>query len=640
MPLLPPNLIKSASDDYGACVPTESGCDTDYTFNINVCHETTKSCGVNKLKNLDAKTGTRTYNANDNNYGACTITACEVGYVKGGTSSCDVPADNKYADSSGSEQTCDGSAVIANMSKLGGQAVAVVSDTRCPFTCSAGFVINKTARSCDVPGSGKYANSKGIEKSCNGSVNDIANSLTLGGEAVAVADYDSCPFTCKASYVKEERTCRPPREVLSLAAGRGHTCALLDGGNVKCWGLNGSGQLGLGDNNGRGDDTGEMGHNLPKVNLNDADNTVHTAQSLAVGGYHTCAILDDGSVKCWGFNYNGQLGLGDGKKADSYNTPQAVNLGTNSLTSAPYTAQSLAAGDNHTCAILDDGSVRCWGRNTNGQLGLGHTTNQSASQAQAQNTPQAVNLGTNSLTSASYTAESLALGGDHTCAILDDGSVKCWGNNPSGQLGLGHTTNQNSPQTVNSLGTSVQSLAGGEAHTCALLDNGSVKCWGNNTSGQLGLGNTTGQNTPQAVGLGTDRTARKLFLGNRSACVVLDNDEVKCWGENGGGHLGQGNRSVLDMNEFGITHAEVKDSNKNFGNEAGETVSTLPAINLGTDQTTGNAHTAISLAIGEYHICAILDNGSVKCWGHNSYGQLGQGNKTTFASSGDLCRAC
>ena len=188
--------------------------------------------------------------------------------------------------------------------------MAVVSDTRCPFTCSAGFVINKTARSCDVPGAGKYANSKGIEKSCNGSVSNIANSLTLGGEAVAVADYDSCPFTCKASYVKEGRTCLRP-EVLAIGAGEHHTCAILEGGAVKCWGVNGSGGvLGLGDNDNRGDAAREMGNDLPKVNLNDADGTAHTAQSLTAGGWHTCAILDNNSVKCWGSNYYGQLGAG------------------------------------------------------------------------------------------------------------------------------------------------------------------------------------------------------------------------------------------------------------------------------------------------------------------------------------------
>ena len=335
--------------------------------------------------------------------------------------------------------------------------------------------------------------------------------------------------------------------VQMLALGQNHTCAILDDGRVKCWGHNTQGKLGLGDTANRGDGANEMGDNLPVANLG----TNRTARSLTVGLDHTCAILDDGRVKCWGFNTQGQLGLGDvahrgdGANEMGDNLP-VVDLGTN------RTARSLTAGQNHTCAILDDGRVKCWGFNTQGQLGLGDVAHRGDAAGEMGDNLPVVDLGTN------RTARSLVAGGNHTCAILDDGRVKCWGLNDFGQLGVGDIA--------------IRGDAAGEmGDSLAFVD------------------------------LGTNRTARSLVAGAQHTCAILDDGRVKCWGYNFYGQLGLGD---------GL----------NKGDAAGEMGDSLAFVNLGTNRT------ARSLVADGLHTCAILDNGSVKCWGRNTEGQLGLGD--------------
>ena len=137
----------------------------------------------------------------------------------------------------------------------------------------------------------------------------------------------------------------------------------------------------------------------------------------------------------------------------------------------------MAAGEDHSCAIKDDGTVRCWGEGANGRLGYGGSADK--------NSPTATSsLGTG------RTAVDITAGGDHTCAVLDDGSVKCWGGNAFGQLGDGTTTSRTSPTQTLSLGRPAVAVEAGMYFTCALLDNGSVACWGKNNQGQLGRGYT------------------------------------------------------------------------------------------------------------------------------------------------------
>ena len=351
-----------------------------------------------------------------------------------------------------------------------------------------------------------------------------------------------------------------PASARHLTAGGTHTCVVISA-NVYCWGGNGSGQLGINDTIDRGDVPGGLGYFQPITQLG----TGRTATALSAGGDHTCALLDNGTVKCWGANGSGQLGLGnttargDGIGAMGDSLP-AVSLGTG------RTALAVAAGANHTCALLDNHQVKCWGANALGQLGLGDTNPRGDGANELGDNLPTVSLGTG------RTATALTAGNNHTCALLDNGTVKCWGSNGSGQLGLGDTNprgdganelGDNLPTVSLGTGHTALTVSGGGTHTCARLENSQVKCWGNNDSGQLGLGDTNprgdganelGDNLP-TVDLGTGRTSAAVTAGADHTCAELDDGDVKCWGWNADGELGQG-----DTRRRGIAAGDMGDN--------------------------------------------------------------------------------
>ena len=360
------------------------------------------------------------------------------------------------------------------------------------------------------------------------------------------------------------------RTAVALDVGSFHTCAILDDGSVSCWGENAQGQLGDGTNNGQ---------NIPTQTSSLGIN--RTAVAITSGHRYTCIILDEGSVSCWGFNSWGQLG--DGTNVDRNTPTQTFSLGTD------RTAVAITAGWAHTCAILDDGSVSCWGHNDNGQLGDGTTT--------ARNTPtQTYSLGSGRI------AITITAGLNHACAILDDGSISCWGNNYYGQLGDGTNTDRNTPTSISfpeiyfTFERQAVKISVGESHTCAVLDNGSVSCWGLGSSGQLGTGYLGWGNPSQTSSFGTDRTAVAISAGDYHTCVILDNGSVSCWGANGGGQGGDGTTT----------------------NQHTPTLT----VSLGASRT------AVAISAGDIQTCAILDDGSVSCWGSNGAGQLGDGTYT------------
>jgi alpha-tubulin suppressor-like RCC1 family protein len=219
----------------------------------------------------------------------------------------------------------------------------------------------------------------------------------------------------------------PGRTAKVIATGDSHTCAILDNASVKCWGENGYGQLGLGNTINRGAGSNQMGANLTAIDLGSG----RTATSITTGTGYTCVLLDDDAVKCWGWADFGQLGAG---KTDEYDEPPdlKIPLGTG--------ITAIASGYFHTCAILDNSSIKCWGLNDSGQLGIGDTNN-FGDGVNGLGSNEIVDLPTVDL-GAGRTTRAITAGGSHTCALLDNFSVKCWGKNESGQLGLGNTINR------------------------------------------------------------------------------------------------------------------------------------------------------------------------------------------------------
>ena len=335
-------------------------------------------------------------------------------------------------------------------------------------------------------------------------------------------------------------------KVKAVSASGSHTCAILNDGSVKCWGQGNNGQLGYGDTQSRGVGADEMGANLPSVDLGSG----RSAKFIAAGVDHTCALLDNGGVKCWGYNNNGQLGYGDTQSRGDGADEMGDSLPTVDLGSG-RSAKFIAAGGYHACAQLDDGGVKCWGRNDYGQLGYGDTQNRGDGADEMGDNLKAIYF--------SPTVKTIAAGSTFTCALLYDGSVKCWGDNNKGQLGYGDTQNRgdgademgaNLPSVDLGSGRSAKSIDAGVDHTCALLYDGSVKCWGRNDYGQLGYGNKfigygksadyMGDGLP-AVDLGSGRSAKFIAAGAHHNCAQLDDGGVKCWGKNVNGQLGLGN---------------------------------------------------------------------------------------------------
>ena len=354
------------------------------------------------------------------------------------------------------------------------------------------------------------------------------------------------------------------RTATDIAVGYQHACVILDNGAVKCWGGNSYGQLGLESTTNIGDGSGEMGDNLVSVDLGSG----RTAIQIDSGLYHTCALLDDGTVKCWGKNTHGQLGIGNisaqGNEEDEMGDHLvAVDLGSG------RTAIAISSGGEMSCAILDTAVLKCWGDNQYGQLGQGHTENIGTGieldsngvscieglvsednirecNAQIGNGLSGIDLGTN------RTVYSVSVGYSHICAILDNSSVKCWGRGIEGSLGLENT--QNYGDETGEMGDSlpyvdlnnikVKSISSGAYHTCVILADDNSTCWGDNQYGQLGIGsssdvgdlsNEMGENLKRVDLVGK---TSQIVSGNDYSCAILDDGLIRCWGRSTWGQLG------------------------------------------------------------------------------------------------------
>jgi len=402
----------------------------------------------------------------------------------------------------------------------------------------------------------------------------------------------------------------------SVAAGTRHTCAIRANGNVVCWGTNVHGELGAAF------DRDHVGDNEPIASVRGLElDFARDVVALTAGFAHTCALFDDGNVRCWGKlvddiqfgTVNGLLGT----NSIQYTPSGFVDPFTtgNVRLPEPATQISAATGGAHTCALLRSGNVVCWGFNGDGQCGNGSVQN--------------VEIGSNE-----YLLP-IALGGaralevkaapGHTCVLLEGGRVKCWGEGNLGRLGYGDTTDRLEPQEDVAVGGVTIELAVGLAHTCALLAGGHVRCWGANNQGQLGYGhavNIGDDETPQAAASLPGPNGRALLGGDvpvghgggvvqltqvsdsRAMCARFQGGAVRCWGQNDKGQLGYGHAETLGAK---YTPDELEFRPAGAGRIAGGDVP-LPA-------------TAQSLADGGR--CALLVDGSLYCWGDNEDGELG-----------------
>lgn len=260
---------------------------------------------------------------------------------------------------------------------------------------------------------------------------------------------------------------------IQVAAGFFHTCALVGGGSVYCWGVGQSGQLGTGSTENVGDD--ETPASQDPIDLGGPAVYIASAED------HTCAVLEGGGVICWGLGEYGQLGQGNTENVGDDETPGSV--GPIDVGAA---VERVATGLGHSCALTVAGEVRCWGSNGDGALGSGNGWVNIGDDE----TPSAVGA-----VSLGRLAVAVAAHSSRTCALLDDGTLKCWGGNEFGQLGYGHVDDLGKDSVPSDFGPidvggATAQVAVGGNHTCALLTDGSVRCWGEAVHGALGYGNT------------------------------------------------------------------------------------------------------------------------------------------------------
>jgi len=298
-------------------------------------------------------------------------------------------------------------------------------------------------------------------------------------------------------------------QISAFSGGGRHVCALLVSGRILCWGLGGDGQLGDGIADGS-----HIAFTPVEVT-----GTPDGWRQVSGGYLYTCGIQESDTAYCWGKNDHGQLGTGT-------NDDSAVPIVVTGLGGL----SSIKGGCYHTCGIDLSGTLICWGRNTHGQLG-----NSTAGEYSL--TPVAVE-GISERTTA------VVLGTLHTCALLESGRVMCWGENEFGQLGIGEGPGSPVPVEVTGIPGAARAIASAYEHTCVLLDGGGMMCWGHNDEGQIGDGTIGGNKVLPTSVEGLPMGVVSMGAGAFHTCAVLEDTSLRCWGHNVYGELGDGNMPV------------------------------------------------------------------------------------------------
>jgi alpha-tubulin suppressor-like RCC1 family protein len=461
----------------------------------------------------------------------------------------------------------------------------------------------------------------------SGSINSTTGTFTapITGGTTVVTVTDSVGATTNATL-----TLIVPTQIY---AGGNHSCVLFDGGQVKCWGDNSMGQLGIGITAGSMGMAGtEMGVNLPFVSLG---TNGESAKSLSLGYQHTCAILNNDQLKCWGSNTKGQLGRDNTVNIGTLSTGTLALQNINPITLGT-TVNYVSAGYTSTCAILKNDTVKCWGASSQSTSYGGMFGRDIASAnpipALGDAPGEMATVGT-SIIGVGIIPITIQIGFNHTCMIGLIGStniMKCWGGDSknTGQNGMkASSANRGMGDAVGEMatigtfifgsGTLPVSVSSSYMHNCAILSDLGIKCWGDNSFGQLGIAHVTNtavsSATPSANGnlIAVTNTSLgdsplEISVGQYHNCATVNTSptKVKCWGSNLNGQLGYNSATTA-----------------NKGDTVNEMGAALPYVSV--SQTGAGV---LKIAAGYSHTCALLTDKTLRCWGLNTKGQLGRGD--------------
>lgn len=380
----------------------------------------------------------------------------------------------------------------------------------------------------------------------------------------------------------------PVSVATDIEIGSNHGCVVIAGGLLRCWGSNEYGKLGYGNTN--------SPISIASSIQNGDVNIGGVVTGISVGSQHACALMSTGTVRCFGNGAVGQLGYGNTNSIGDDETPASagdVPLGG--------VATAISAGHSHTCALMTTGSIRCWGYGADGRLGYGQGLNQFVNAENIGDNETPATVGDVPL---GGTAIGVSAGGEHTCALMSTGAVRCFGLGTWGRLGYASTNSVGDNETPASvgdvpLGGTATAVSAGWQLTCALMSSGSIRCWGRQ---YLGYGNNRtliGDNEPPAsvgdVPLGGLATG--VFVGSGSVCAIMTTKNIRCWGDGASFQLGYGNSN-------------------NIGDD--ETPASVGDVQIGVNVT--------KVVAGDDHTCVLLESSAVRCWGSGMYGKLGNGS--------------